>query len=209
VNPRMQMPNQQPRIEMTPEQREMMKAQRLQALNPLPNDNTLVPTLREINQCPIAIEQKQMSMFIAKLVEVGDEALIPLIVEGISEGMRSEFYCRKSLEERTLVRMEDDAALSGTLAELKAKEEKVLALQQELDVAAKEMDVLSKSLWEKAVHTYGLATSQRCYTVVEDKGHINQVSLDCEKCQAKVVMADIRKRMTSAMFELQRVKKDA
>lgn len=209
MNTRMPMSNQPPRVEMTPEQREMMKAQRLQAINPLPNDNTLVPTLRDISQCPVAMEQKQMSMFVAKLVELGEESLLPLITESIGEGMRAEFNCRKSLEIRTLVRMEDDDALKGTLAELRAKEEKVLALQAELDTTAKEMESLSKLLWTKAVSTYGLATSQRCYTVVEDTGYINQVSLDCEKCQVKGVMTDLRKRMTSAIFEMQRVKKDA
>jgi hypothetical protein len=193
---------------MTPEQREMLIAQKLQSMNPLPNDKSLVPTLREVQQCPVAIEQKQMTMFISKLVEIGDAECVPLITEGISEGLGAEFICRKSLEERTIVRMEEDPNLKEKLHALKEAEERVLQLQADLDTAAKSMDEMSKGMWAEIVKSYGLATNQRCYTVDEGSGVVKQVSLNCESCAAKTKMQDIRKRMTAMIFEAQKVKKN-
>lgn len=203
------MPQQQPRVEMTPEQREAVKAQRLQSMNPLPNDKSLIGTLREIQQCQVAAEQRQITMFIGKLVEIGDESTIPLITEGVTGGLNSEFTCRKSLEERTIVRMEEDPNLKERLNQLREAEGRVLKLQADLDVAAKTMDELSKGLWADVVKNYGLATSQRCYTVDEEQGVVKQVSLNCEGCSAKTAMQETRKKMTQAIFEAQRVKKDA
>lgn len=197
--PRMPQQN-QPRVEMTPEQREMMKAQRLQSLNPLPSDKTLIGTLREVHQCPVAMEQKQMTMFIGKLVEFGDETMVPLIAEGVTAGLNAEFVCRKSLEERTVVRMEEDPNLAGKLKLLKEAEETVLRLQAELDTAAKNMEELSKGMWANIVKNYGLSVTQRCYTVDEESGVVKQVSLDCEKCPAKNSIQEIRKKMTEVIF---------
>ena len=206
------MPQQQPQqrgVEMTPEQREAYIAQKLQAMNPLPNDKSLVPTLREVQQCPVAIEQKQMTMFIAKLVELGDGAVVPLITEGISEGLSTEFTCRKSLEERTIVRIEEDPSLKDKFVALKEAEKKVLSLQEELDVAAKSMEELSRGMWADIVKNYGLTTNQRAYIVDEESGVVKQVSLKCESCSSKGKMQEIRKRMTTMIFEAQKVKKDA
>ena len=199
---------QQMRMEMTAEQKERMRAQRLQTLNPFPNDNTLVPTLREIQQCPIAAEQKQMTMFITKLLEVGNSDLVPLISEGISSGLNSEFVCRKLLQERTVVRMEEDESLKEKLSKLKETENLVLELQNELDHAAKEMEELSKGMWMDIVKSYGLAVDQRCYVVNEDDGCVKQVSLDCANCSCKESMQSVRNKMTKSLFELQKPKSE-
>jgi hypothetical protein len=182
-------PQQQP----TPEQARMQ-------MNPMPNDKNLIPTLRGLQQCKIAAEQNGMNKILTELVQTHDEKHLPLISEAIFEGMKSEFACRKMLEERTMANLSEDPALSAMLGELRTIEEKMESLQQELDTNARRMQELSKNLWTTTVKNYGLTPEQRSYTFNEDGGVVKQVSLNCDACPVFQSTVEMRKKLAAALL---------
>lgn len=197
-------PNQRPQLQgmpggRAPQQQPTPEQARMQ-MNPMPNDKNLIPTLRGLQQCKIAAEQNGMNKILTELVQTHDEKHLPLISEAIIEGMKSEFACRKMLEERTMANLSEDAALLGMLTELRTIEEKMESLQQELDTNARRMQELSKNLWTTTVKNYGLTPEQRSYTFNEDGGVVKQVSLNCDACPVFQSTVEMRKKLAAALL---------
>lgn len=198
------------RMPQGPEQREMeLRQARLQS-NPLANDEKLVPTLRGLSGCPIGQEQKQVSALVAKMIETHDVKHLDIIGNVMMEALKAEFECHKNVEERTVARLEEDETLSATLTKMRETNTRMMNLQEELDARAKEMQSLAGSLWNNIIKTYGLIPDQRSYCLDEETGIVKQMSIDCEKCSAKKVLPDLRRKLAQTLMDIvQKEKKDA
>lgn len=193
-----------------PEQREMeLRQARLQS-NPLASDKNMIPTLRGLCSCPIGQEQKQVSALVAKMIETHNDQHMDLISGCVAETLKAEFECHRNVEERTVARLEEDELLLALLNKMRDADKKVLYLQAELESQVKEMQNISSGLWQMIIKSYGLIPDQRSYCVDEDTGVVKQVSIDCEKCNAKKVLPELRRKLAQALMDMvEAEKKDA
>lgn len=189
------------RMPQGPDQREMELRQARLQTNPIANDTTMLPTLRGLHGCPIGQEQKQVSALVSKMVETRDEKFLDIIGQTVLETLKAEFECPSHFEDRTVARLEEDADISSMLSKMREVDKKITELQAELDEHAKNQHTMAGSIWQAVVKTYGLIPDQRSYTLDDDTGVVKQVSINCDKCNARRVIPEMRRKMAQCLMD--------
>jgi len=171
----------------------------LERINPISKSEEGLQVLRNTKECPIPKEAAHLNLLVQKIAKQDTQTEQMLILaEGISVVLQADHFCHHQMKSRIAVTFERDDSLMQQHKEVKTLTEKAHQLQRELDETAHKLNNALRTRWEYAVKNFGLNPAKNLYYVDEEKGEIQDVTLDCLSCKGATRMRKTRQKLADA-----------
>ena len=184
-------------------------------LNPIPHGEQGIAVVREQTGCPLGPEAQKLNDFIKQLLnyKTDDEAVHDAIDETISKGLgvgiRGHRHCDKQIKTRTMCYFSKDDKLGVFAEQISKIEEDMSELESKIKDIVERGNALIKERFEYIVKTYGLSLEKYFYWIDEDKGLVESVLLDCDRCKGITKMRKARQEAEALVKSLQKDPKEA
>jgi len=179
----------------TPEE----KGPSLERINPISKSEEGLKTLRTTKDCPIPKEAAHLNFLVQKIAQQDTETnQMLLLAEGISVVLQADHFCHKQMKSRIAVTFDRDDVLSKHHADVKTLMEKAQQLQTDLNETAQKLNDTLRQRWEYAVKSFGLNPVKNLYYIDEEKGEIQDVTLDCLSCKGATRIRKTRQKLVDA-----------
>jgi hypothetical protein len=171
--------------------------------NPIPDGEDGLKILRGFSDCPIPQESTKLNRLLQMMLQDqtnADESADEILSRGLMAAMRANRYCSQNRKTRTVCIFAEDEKLKELHDGIKVEQENLERLNKEIEECVKRGNLLLQDRWKRAVDTYGLNPDKYLYHIDEEKGIIEQVDLDCEKCKGVEVIKTARQEATAKLM---------
>jgi hypothetical protein len=171
--------------------------------NPLPEGEDGLKILRAFSNCPIPEESAKLNKLLQMLLQnqtETDESADEILSKGLMAAMRANRYCNQNKKTRTVCIFAEDEKLSVLHKQIQDEQANLERLNTELEECVKRGNEVLQERWKKAVDTYGLNPDKYLYHIDEEKGIIEQMDLDCQKCKGIEVITKARTDATAKLM---------
>lgn len=171
--------------------------------NPLPEGEEGLKILRAFSNCPIPEESSKLNKLLQMLLQnqtETDESADEILSKGLMAAMRANRYCNQNKKTRTVCIFAEDEKLADLHKQLQEEQANLERLNVELETCVKRGNTVLQERWKRAVDTYGLNPDKYLYHIDEEKGIVEQMDLDCDKCKGVVVIKQARKDATEKLM---------
>lgn len=172
--------------------------------NPIPDGEDGLKILRGFSDCPIPQESTKLNRLLQMMLQDqtnADEDADEILSRGLMAAMRANRYCSQNKKTRTVCIFAEDEKLKVLHEGIQTEQANLERLNKEIEECVKRGNTLLQERWKKVVDTYGLNPDKYLYHIDEEKGIVEQVDLDCEKCKGVEVIKTAREAATAKLMK--------
>jgi len=174
------------------------------AHNPIPDGDEGLKILRGFANCPISQESLKLNRMLQMLIQTpatDDDSTDDILSKGLMAAIRANRYCSQNEKKRTVCIFKEDDSLNTLHQAVQDEQANLDRINKELEECVKRGNAALTERWKKAIDTYGLNPDKYLYHIDEDKGIIEQVDLECEKCKGVTVIRHARQEVTEKLMK--------
>lgn len=171
--------------------------------NPIPDGEEGLKILRGFANCQVPSEASKLNRMLQMLIQTTEpenESLDVLLAKGLAAAMKANRSCALNKKSRTVCIFAEDEKLTALHAKIQEEQTILERLNNELEECVNRANTLLVERWNKAVDAYGLNPEKYLYHIDEERGIIEQVDLECDKCKGLAAVKDVRTEITNRMM---------
>ncbi len=171
----------------------------LERINPIVKSEEGLQVLRNTKDCPIPKEAAHLNFLVQKIAKQDTETnQLSILAEGISVVLQADHFCHHQMKSRVAVDLERDPTLAGLHKDIKTLTDEAQQLQLNLDKTAHRLNDALRMRWDHAVKNFGLNPEKNLYYIDEEKGEIQDITLDCLSCKGATRIRKTRQKLVDA-----------
>jgi hypothetical protein len=172
--------------------------------NPIPDGEDGLKILRNFANCPIPGESAKLNQLLQISLKnpngLDDGVIDTALARGLTAAMRANRYCTKNQKSRIVCMFAENEQLKILHQKIKEEQDTLDRLNREMTECVKRGNAVLNERWKRSVDTYGLNPDKYFYRIDEEKGMIEQVSLDCSICKGAEYVSQARKDVSASLM---------
>lgn len=171
--------------------------------NPIPDGDEGLKILRGFSNCPIPQESTKLNRMLQMILQnqADDDSADEILAKGLTAAMKANRYCTQNRKSRTVCIFAEDEKLLELHKQITEEQSNLERLNKELEDCVKRGNAILSDRWKRAIETYGLNPDKYLYHIDEEKGIIEQVDLECDKCKGITIIQQARKEVTEKLMQ--------